>query len=97
MEEAFGEGEATLDGDRLTFELWNYHGDEYAFECERRRRSSPYPVEQLHKVPLAFVLGTEQLQILVKLLLAAQPLHQSAHLEEQLVSLLVSRVVRAFY
>ena len=37
MKEAFGEGEATLDGDRLTFELWNYHGDEYVFECERRR------------------------------------------------------------
>ena len=37
MEEAFGEGEATLDGDRLAFELWNYHGDEYTFECERRR------------------------------------------------------------
>jgi hypothetical protein len=37
MEEAFGEGEATLDGDRLTFELWDYHGDEYTFECERHR------------------------------------------------------------
>ena len=37
MEEAFGEGEATLDGDRLTFELWNYRGDEYTFECERPR------------------------------------------------------------
>ena len=37
MEEAFGEGEATLDGDRLTFELWNYHGDEHIFDCERRR------------------------------------------------------------
>src|SRR5947209_5286348 len=36
-EEAFGEGEATLDGDCLTFELRNYHGDEYTFECERRR------------------------------------------------------------
>lgn len=37
MEEAFGEGEATLDGDHLTFELRHYHGDEYVFECERRR------------------------------------------------------------
>lgn len=37
MEEAFGEGEATLDGDRLTFELWHFRGDEYTFDCERRR------------------------------------------------------------
>jgi len=36
-EEAFGEGEATLEGERLTFELWHYHGDEYTFICERRR------------------------------------------------------------
>ncbi len=36
-EEAFGEGEATLEGERLIFELWHYHGDEYAFHCERRR------------------------------------------------------------
>ncbi len=36
-EEAFDEGEATSDGDRPTFEFWNYHGDEYAFERERRR------------------------------------------------------------
>jgi len=35
-EEAFGEGEATLDGDRLTFEFWHYHGDEYTYICERR-------------------------------------------------------------
>ncbi len=34
---AFGEGEATLEGERLTFELWHYHGDEYTFICERRR------------------------------------------------------------
>ena len=37
MEDAFGEGEATLDGDRLVFELWHHNGDEYTFECERRR------------------------------------------------------------
>jgi hypothetical protein len=37
MEEAFGESEATSDGDRLTFELWNYHGDEYTFEYERQK------------------------------------------------------------
>ncbi len=37
MEDAFGEGEATLEGDRLTFELWQYRGDEYTFVCERRR------------------------------------------------------------
>jgi hypothetical protein len=37
MEDAFGEGEATLEGERLTFELWHYHGDEYTFICERRR------------------------------------------------------------
>lgn len=36
MEDAFGEGEATLDGDRLTFELWHYQGDEYVFECVRQ-------------------------------------------------------------
>ncbi|MDQ3658747.1 MAG: hypothetical protein M3338_03615 [Actinomycetota bacterium] len=35
MEEAFAE--VVLDGDRPTFELWHYHGDEYAFHCERRR------------------------------------------------------------
>ena len=37
MEEAFGEGQATLEGDRLIFELWVYLGDEWTFECERRR------------------------------------------------------------
>src|SRR5215211_5247891 len=37
MEEAFGEGQATVDGDRMTFELWQYLGDEWTFECERRR------------------------------------------------------------
>jgi hypothetical protein len=37
MEDTFGEGEATLEGERLTFELWQYHGDEYTFICERRR------------------------------------------------------------
>jgi hypothetical protein len=36
MEEAFGEGQATLEGDRLIFELWQYRGDEWTFECERR-------------------------------------------------------------
>lgn len=36
MEEAFGEGEATLDGGRLTFILRYYRGDEFTFECERR-------------------------------------------------------------
>jgi hypothetical protein len=37
MEEAFGEGQGTLEGERLIFELWQYHGDEWTFECERRR------------------------------------------------------------
>lgn len=37
MEDAFGEGKAALEGDLLTFELRHYNGDEYAFECERRR------------------------------------------------------------
>jgi hypothetical protein len=37
MEEAFGEGEATLDGERLNFELQQYHGDEFTFVCERRK------------------------------------------------------------
>lgn len=37
MEEVFGEGEATLDGERLILELWQYHGDEYTFICERRK------------------------------------------------------------
>ena len=36
MEDAFGEGEATLEGERLIFELRQYHGDEYTFVCERR-------------------------------------------------------------
>jgi hypothetical protein len=37
IEEAFGEGQATLEGERLIFELWQYCGDEWTFECERRR------------------------------------------------------------
>jgi hypothetical protein len=37
MEDIFGEGQATLEGGRLIFELWLYHGDEWTFECERRR------------------------------------------------------------
>ena len=37
MEEAFGEGEATLEGGRLIFELRHYTGDEYAFVCKRRK------------------------------------------------------------
>lgn len=37
MEDAFGEGEATLDGDHLTFELRHYCGDEFTFECLRRK------------------------------------------------------------
>lgn len=36
MEDAFGEGEATLDGERLVFELRYYTGDEYTFVCKRR-------------------------------------------------------------
>jgi hypothetical protein len=36
-EAAFGEGEATLEGERLTFELWQYHCDQWTFICERRR------------------------------------------------------------
>jgi hypothetical protein len=35
-EPRFGEGEATLEGGRLVFELWHSHGDEYTFYCERR-------------------------------------------------------------
>jgi hypothetical protein len=30
-EPRFGEGEATLEGRRLVFELWHYHSDEYTF------------------------------------------------------------------
>jgi hypothetical protein len=37
MEPAFGEGEATLNGDRLAFELWHYRGDEFTFVCERQK------------------------------------------------------------
>jgi hypothetical protein len=37
MEEAFGEGQATVEGDHMTFELWQYLGDEWTFECKRRR------------------------------------------------------------
>jgi hypothetical protein len=37
MEEAFGEGQATLERERLIFELWQYLGDDWTFECERRR------------------------------------------------------------
>jgi len=29
--------EKAEDGDRMTFELWQYLGDEWTFECERRR------------------------------------------------------------
>lgn len=36
MEEAFGDGEATLEGERLIFELRQYHGDEWTSICERR-------------------------------------------------------------
>ena len=36
MEDAFGEGEATLEGNLLTFELRHYHGEECVFYCERR-------------------------------------------------------------
>lgn len=36
MEDAFGEGEATLDGERLAFEFRHYQGDEFTFVCERR-------------------------------------------------------------
>jgi hypothetical protein len=28
---------ATLEAERLIFELWQYLGDEWTFECERRR------------------------------------------------------------
>jgi hypothetical protein len=28
---------ATLEGERLIFELWYSHGDEWTFECERRK------------------------------------------------------------
>lgn len=35
MEEAFGDGEAMLEGDRLTFVLRYYRGDEFTFHCER--------------------------------------------------------------
>lgn len=36
MEDASGDGEASLEGDRLTFILRYYRGDEFAFYCERR-------------------------------------------------------------
>lgn len=36
MEEASGDGEATLEGDWLTFILRYHRGDEFIFECERK-------------------------------------------------------------
>lgn len=42
MEEVFGEGQATLEGERLIFELWYYLGDEWTFICERRRLGLAY-------------------------------------------------------
>jgi len=35
MDEVNGAGTATLNGDRLTFDLRYHRGDAYAFECER--------------------------------------------------------------
>jgi hypothetical protein len=37
MEEVHSSGEATLNGDHLTFELRYFLGDEYTFDCERQR------------------------------------------------------------
>jgi hypothetical protein len=34
---ASGEGQATLEVERLIFELWYYLGDEWTFVCERRK------------------------------------------------------------
>jgi hypothetical protein len=36
MDYVNGMGEATLNGDHLTFELRYHRGDEYTFDCERR-------------------------------------------------------------
>jgi hypothetical protein len=37
MDEMNGMGEATLNGDHLTFELRYHYGDEYTFDCERQK------------------------------------------------------------
>lgn len=37
MEETSGAGTLTLKGDRLTFVLMYHQGDDFTFECERRR------------------------------------------------------------
>jgi hypothetical protein len=37
MEETSGAGTLTLNGDRLTFVLMYHQGDDFTFECERRR------------------------------------------------------------
>lgn len=37
MDDVSGMGEATLNGDSLTFELRYHYGDEFSFDCERRR------------------------------------------------------------
>jgi len=37
MEPVSGAGKAVLKGDRLTFTLMYHGGDEYTFECERRK------------------------------------------------------------
>ena len=37
MEETNGAGTLTLNGDRLAFVLMYHQGDEFTFECERRR------------------------------------------------------------
>ncbi len=37
MDPVHGAGMATLQGDRLIFELMYYYGDDFAFECERRQ------------------------------------------------------------
>ncbi len=36
MDEMHGDGEGTLNGDHLTFELRYFMGDKYTFDCERQ-------------------------------------------------------------
>ncbi len=36
MDEVSGAGRATVEGDRMVFELLYHQGDDYAFECKRR-------------------------------------------------------------
>lgn len=89
---------ATVDGDRTTFELWQYHGDVWTSNTSGGGRSSLlHRVEELHEVPFALVLQAEQLHVLVELSLAIQTAHQSTRPQQQFDSSPVGIVVRLVY